>query len=861
MLKTDQAPVIELKNYQPLDFEITHIDLEVVIQDDFCTVESHLKIQRKNESAQKMILLGEQMELMEIKLNGVALSLTQYELTKEKLSIPVNLNHFEIKTKVKIHPKLNKALEGLYMSDGIYCTQNEPEGFRKITYYIDRPDNMAIFTTKIIADKKRYPQLLSNGNLIEAGELDNGRHFCTWNDPFPKPSYLYALVAGDLGKIEDYYTTKSGRKVHLVIYTDHGNEDKCHFAMDSLKHSMRWDEQRFGLEYDLDIYMIVAVDAFNMGAMENKGLNIFNSQYVLAKNETATDDDYNGVEAVIAHEYFHNWTGNRVTCRDWFQLTLKEGLTVFRDQEFSMDMTDPAVKRIHDVQVLRKNQFPEDQGAMAHPIRPASYIEINNFYTATVYEKGSEVIRMIQTIIGREQFNRGIKKYFELYDGMAVTTEEFIHAMEQASGQDLSQFRKWYEQVGTPRVRAKTSFDQSQSITTLTLEQHLRADRNDAHVILDIPFKIAAFDQNGKCVIEEQLLRINQKSQSFTFNTTAPVIFSLNRSFTAPVMVDYLQSQTELTTLFAHDNDSFNQWDAGQRLAEEQILHTQNFDFSANFIQAFGLCLKNTKLDYAYKAVCLSLPSESELNDKLTICDFDRIYANRKQLKRTLASTFRQDFLNMYRELVQKLTQTGLNRTQQYGLRSLKALCVDYLASVLDENIEQMLSQQFYQASNMTDELSALSALTFNSLNKQKYLQHFYQKWQHESLIMNKWFALQGSSASDNFEQELMQLSENKSFDWTNPNKLRSLWGAFGRNNLVKFHDVSGRGYQFMADIILRIDKYNPMVASRLATTFNRIDKLDSVRMQKLTGIIENMLKNELSKDSYEVLSKYIGRN
>ncbi len=861
MLKTDQAPVIELKNYQSLDFQITHIDMEVAIFDDYCQIESRLKIQRNNQSAQKIILLGEQMELLEVKLNGVQLSLTQFEHNQEKLSIPVNLNHFEIKTKVKILPKNNKALEGLYMSDGIYCTQNEPEGFRKITYYIDRPDNMAIFTTKIIADQKKYPQLLSNGNLIEAGELEGGRHFCTWNDPFPKPSYLYALVAGDLGKIEDYYITKSGRKVHLVIYTDHGNEDKCYFAMDSLKQSMQWDEQRFGLEYDLDIYMIVAVDAFNMGAMENKGLNIFNSQYVLAKKETATDDDYNGVEAVIAHEYFHNWTGNRVTCRDWFQLTLKEGLTVFRDQEFSMDMTDPAVKRIHDVQVLRKNQFPEDQGAMAHPIRPASYIEINNFYTATVYEKGSEVIRMIQTIIGREQFNRGIKKYFELYDGQAVTTEEFIHAMELASAQDLKQFRKWYEQVGTPRVRVKSIFDQSKSTTTLLLEQHLRADRNDSQMILDIPLKIAGFDHNGKCVIEEQLLRLNQKSQSFEFKTSGPVIFSLNRSFTAPVMVDYQQGPSELTILFSHDTDSFNQWDAGQRLAEEQILHTQNFDFDANFIQAFGFCLKNSKLDHAYKAVCLSLPSESELNDKLAICDFERINANRKQLKRTLAQAFRPDFLNIYKELEQHLKDPTLNRTQQYGLRSLKALCVDYLACIMDDSIEKMLSQQFHQADNMTDELSALTALTFNSSNKESYLQSFYQKWQHESLIMNKWFALQASSAGDHFEQELMALSENKSFDWTNPNKLRALWGAFGRNNLVKFHHISGAGYQFMADIILRIDKYNPMVASRLATTFNRIDKLDSVRMERLTKIIENILKSELSKDSFEVLSKYIGRN
>ena len=656
---------IYLKDYQVSDYLISDIHLTFELDDTRTLVRTKLQIHRHPQAKgpAPLVLNGEELELVGLVLDGKKLSSSDYKLEGDLLSIGDVPDKFELEVENYINPQANKALDGLYKSGTIFCTQNEPEGFRRITYYIDRPDVMAKFTTKIIADKKKYPVMLSNGNPIGEGELDNGRHWCEWQDPFPKPCYLYALVAGDLAMVRDSFTTRSGRKIDLRIYVDKGNENKCDHAMRSLIKSMKWDEEKFGLEYDLDIFMIVAVDAFNMGAMENKGLNIFNSAYVLADEASATDNNFLGIESVVGHEYFHNWTGNRVTCRDWFQLTLKEGLTVFRDQEFSADMNSRTVTRISDVSALRRAQFVEDAGPTSHPIKPDSYIEINNFYTATVYEKGAEVIRMIHSLLGPKGFRAGMDKYFELFDGGAVTTEDFVHAMSVANDNfDFDQFKRWYAQSGTPRLKARGKWDGSTNSYSLTLSQTCPAtpgqkEKKPFHM----PVRVGLVGPDGSDMLST-MVELKDSEQTFKFDSiAAKPVLSINRGFSAPVILDVDLSDDDLAFLMGHDSDEFNRYEAGQMLGEKVLLGLINDQMSGKelkmneaYAKAFGLLLLDSKVDPAFKALAISLPDEGMLHQKQETIDIFATKSVRDWFKKELATRYQAEFKKLYNDLAPK---------------------------------------------------------------------------------------------------------------------------------------------------------------------------------------------------------------
>lgn len=866
MLKEANVKAIYLKDYKSPDFVIHKINLTFDLNESATVVESELFVSRKT-SVTELVLNGENLKLLKVFINNE--ELTQYKLDEQFLTLKVDSNEFIVKTIVEINPIENTALEGLYLSDGTFCTQNEPEGFRKITYFLDRPDNMAIYHTKIIADKEKYPILLSNGNKIDSGDLADGKHFVVWSDPFPKPSYLYALVAGDLGLVSDTFTTMSGRKINLEIYVDKGNEDQCGHAMESLKNSMKWDEEKFGLEYDLEIYMIVAVDAFNMGAMENKGLNIFNSKYVLAKQDTATDDSFEGVESVIGHEYFHNWTGNRVTCRDWFQLTLKEGLTVYRDQEFSADMSNRAVKRISDVQRLKEFQFREDAGPMSHPIKPKSYIEMNNFYTATVYEKGAEVIRMIETLIGKEIFRKGMDKYFELYDGQAVTTEDFVHAMELASGKDLTQFKLWYDQHGTPKVKIKSEYSDGKLI--LKFEQLLvQSSINDEIEALHIPIRLAFFGNDGSQLkvtdekgskSDEFLIELREKSSQFTFNgfDSYPIL-SLNRGFSAPIKIDYQQGINDNAVLMAHDSDSFNRWNATQQMMIEQIMKIKNGanELSNEFCESFKQLLSVSLKDPYFYAFSLDLPSESVLNDLLDVCDFDGVSQARSQAQKLIANIFETEFVEIYSSI--KFEKFSISGTD-IGLRKLKNVCLKYLAVTQAKANLDKVYEHYRTANNMTDESSSLSMLIHfaSGEQRQKAIDDFINKWSDEFLVKTSWFAMMASYKGEDSIEKMIELEQSKHFDYKNPNMLRSLYGTFG-GNLTVFNKSDGSGYQFMRERIQKVDAINPQVASRLATSFSRINRVSDdlkILMVKELKVLSEC--SSTSKDTLEIVNRFLG--
>lgn len=869
MAKTDTPKAIYLKDYRPHPYKVEKVNLEFDLDPTKTIITTTLNIiaNTDNETAD-CELVGDNLKLLKVFVNDKELEQGEYRINDSSLTITAPGKSFVLKTIVEINPKGNTALEGLYLSDGTFCTQCEPEGFRRITYFIDRPDNMAIYTTKINADKKLYPILLSNGNKVDSCDLEDGGHSVTWKDPFPKPSYLYALVAGDLGLVSDTYTTGSGRKVDLEIYVDKGNEDQCGHAMLSLKNSMKWDEEVYGLEYDLDIYMIVAVDAFNMGAMENKGLNIFNSQYVLAKPETATDTNFEGVEGVIGHEYFHNWSGNRVTCRDWFQLTLKEGLTVFRDQEFSSDMTNRAVKRIMDVKHLKDAQFREDAGPMSHPIKPKSYIEMNNFYTLTVYEKGAEVIRMVHTLLGPETYRKATDKYFELFDGKAVTTEDFIHAMELASGRDLTQFKLWYDQNGTPTVKANTSYEGDK--LTLSLEQSLIDSPNNNEIeALHIPLKLAFYSKTGEQLIvtdekgknaNEFLLEFRNKSESFTFTglKEKPVV-SLNRGFTAPIILEFEQSTEELATLMAFDTDYYNKWNAIQAMMTVELnqLKGDVSNLSDTFTSSFGKLLENTSDDPYFYGFALALPSQSQLNNDLKICDFDNINNAHKKLTQLIGSKFYDQFEKVYKSI--NLTEYRVD-SKDVGLRKLKNICLKYMTASTKEAALAEVDSSYENATNMTDELNGLSLIINydHSDNKQKACEKFITKWKDEFLVVNKWFAAQASWEDERCLDLVKELEGHKLFRKDNPNMLRSLYRMFG-TNVVAFNRADGEGYKYMVDKILEVDKINPQVASRLATTFSMIKKVDSNRSELMKKQLKRILDcSDTSKDTFEIVSKYL---
>lgn len=864
---------IRLSDYRPPSHLIKNIHLTFDLEEDKTRVLCKMHIEQ-NTAQSALTLNGENLKLLSIKLDGCPLTSDQYALDDETLTIKATPAAFVLEIETEIYPQKNIALEGLYKSGSIFCTQNEPEGFRKITYFLDRPDVMAKYTTKIIADQALYPILLSNGNLIGQGVLPHGKHWVEWEDPFAKPCYLFALVAGDLGCITDTFTTMQGRKVALKIYCDKGNESKCQHAMQSLIKSMKWDEEVYGLAYDLDIYMIVAVDAFNMGAMENKGLNIFNTSCVLADVSTATDDNYGRIEGVIAHEYFHNWTGNRVTCRDWFQLTLKEGLTVFRDQEFSADMHSRAVQRIENVLALRASQFPEDAGPTAHAIKPSSYLQINNFYTSTVYNKGAEVIRMIETLIGKQTFRQGISKYFELYDGQAVTTEDFVHAMEVVSGRDFTQFKRWYSQAGTPQITVQQHYDAQQHTYTLTIKQTCaptadNSSKEPFHFPLamgligkdgqDLPLKVAG------TLLTRPIIEISKAEESFVFeDIQEQPVLSINRHFTAPVQLEVDYRLQDYLFLMAHDSDAFNRWEAGQKIATKLMLgmlqdlsEGKEISLHAGYIEAFGAILHDTHLDKALKARALSLPSEDFLAQYVEPIDIDGIHLVREFVKQTLAEEYQKDFNAIY---------THLNQTEAYafnadavGRRSLKNTCLSYLSCLETKEAISLCEKQFKTAKNMTDQLSALALLThIDCQSRQDSLKAFYQQWKDNTLVMNKWLAVQALSKLDGTLENVKHLMKDPVYNASIPNLVRALIGSFSQN-AVHFHRNDGAGYAFMADRIIEIDQFNPQMAATLARAFRKYDKLDSLRKKVMKKELERIIAQKgLSTNVYEIISQML---
>jgi aminopeptidase N len=848
---TDFTPRF-LSDYRTPKFTITHVDLTIMLDDHKTRVTSVLNVKKTHtNSNDKLILDGEQLLLKSIRVDDQVLSASQYTLNDQQLIIDQKTlqESFTLQIETEIDPSNNTTLEGLFKSGQAFCTQCEAEGFRRITYYLDRPDVMATFTTKIIADKSTYPYLLSNGNKIDSGELADGKHFTTWHDPFPKPCYLFALVAGDFDVLSDTFMRKSGREVTLEIFVDKGNLTRATHAMSSLKASMKWDEDTFDLEYDLDIYMIVAVDFFNMGAMENKGLNVFNSKFVLADSETATDTDYFNVESVIAHEYFHNWTGNRVTCRDWFQLSLKEGLTVFRDQQFSADMHSAAVTRIQNVRLLRSHQFAEDAGPMAHPIRPKKVVEMNNFYTLTVYEKGAEVIRMLHTLLGDEGFKQGMKLYFERFDGMAVTCDDFVEAMGDANDKDLTLFKRWYSQVGTPTLNVEEHYDADQKLFSLTITQSLPDKQFDA---LHIPVAIEIITNNKPSA---HLLTLTEPSQTWHFNEQSerPIVALLS-NFSAPVKVNYQQSDDALATIMVSAKDSFCRWDAGQQLLIRYIKASM-LGTIKQFPQQLITIVKQiltAKIDKALIAEQLILPEFDQLVDLIDNVDPLALVKAIAALKQFLAEGLQQELFATYKACSQEFYQ---NDAESVAKRSLKNICLSYLA--LLPQYQTLAAAQFEVADNMTDSLAALKvSAQYNLPNFAENIEEFANAWHNNTLVMDKWFMLNAICSSTDMLERLPKLMQHPLFSLKNPNRARALLGAFSQQNPQYFHDKSGRGYQLLADAITLLNEINPQVASRLLTPLMSYKRYNhhhqSLMREELIRL--NALPN-LSKDLQEKLT------
>lgn len=884
--------MIHLKDYKKPDYLIPKIDLCFELDDQKTFVHSRLKIIKNNKSNTSshtpLILNGSNLKLHKISINGKRLSESKNEFKidtdNEKLiinNVPSNKKGFILEIKTEINPSINKTLEGLYKSGTIFCTQNEPEGMRKITYFIDRPDVMSRFTTMIIADKKLYPTLLSNGNQIVKGDLSDGRHYVTWKDPFPKPCYLFALVAGNLGVINDRYITKSKRNIDLRIYCDKGNESRCYSAMEALKRAMEWDEDVFGLEYDLDIYMIVAVDSFNMGAMENKGLNVFNSRYVLADQETATDNEFKAVEAVIGHEYFHNWTGNRVTCRDWFQLTLKEGLTVFRDQEFSSDLNSRSVERISNVTKLRMGQFAEDAGPMSHPIRPSSYIEINNFYTSTVYNKGAEVIRMIATLIGMENFKKGISKYFELYDGQAVTTEDFIFAMEKAAHTDLNQFKRWYSRSGTPHVTIEYQYDKTLQTLTLKTKQQTSGDDKQEPFLIPISIGLISAVDGKEKVLEQdshsKVLQLNSANNTFVFkNIESRVIPSVNRGFSAPIKLDIPYTTEDLIFLMANDSDDFNRFEAMQTLTIKIIKDLMNdkqngvefIQIPQGYINAFGQLLNDQSLDNTFKAKILTLTPISIIANDLHPINYHAIHDAREFIKMELSKTYQHKFLEIYHNLNQELkNKTNILDQFSASQRALKNVALNYLPK---EKQSALAKEQFYQANNMTDRLQAMILLadsysdsgadvSANSDDRLQAYRFFYERFKDDQITLLKWFSVQADSKLADTSDRVKILMNDPKFDILVPNVVRALILVWANNHII-FHDRelnnANSNYQFLSSLILDIDKNNPMLASSLVSVFNNYKRLEQNRRELIQKQLERLINSNLSKNVYEIVYK-----
>ena len=873
-MRTDTPQVIYLKDYTPPAWWIDTVDLHVAIFDDHTRIRARL-VCRKNTGGD-LILNGEELVLQAVGIDDQALALTRYTLADESLTIQGPLpDAFMLETIVRIAPDKNTQLSGLYKSKDGYFTQCEAEGFRRITFFPDRPDVMARYTCTVEADKARFPQLLSNGNLVATGGADSGRHWAKWEDPFAKPSYLFALVAAKLDVLEDSFVTKSGRTVHCAVYVEPGKLDQCGHAMAALKKSMRWDEERFGLEMDLDRYMIVAVGDFNMGAMENKGLNIFNTKYVLARPDTATDTDYQNIDRVVAHEYFHNWTGNRVTCRDWFQLSLKEGLTVYRDQEFGEDLHSRAVTRIQEVRTLRVAQFPEDAGPMAHPIRPASYAEINNFYTATVYEKGAQIIRMIETLIGRAHFRKGMDLYFARHDGQAVTCEDFVAAMQAAAGIDLTQFRRWYARAGTPRLKAEGTYDAADRRYTLTLTQSLAPTAyegrlKEAGIAVDtgplhIPVALGLVLPDGSDAFSTQVLSLTEATQTFVFDgIPAQPVASLLRGFSAPVQLDFDQRDAELAHLMAHDSDPFNRWEAGQRLATRVLLQGIKVDAGStawipdSLVAAFGRLLDDASADPAFIAEALALPAEAVLAEEVVaqggIIDPETIFTARLTLRRHLATQLQGRFEACWQALTP--AEAYAPEGAQVGRRALRNACLAYLAEADIAAVAPRLLAQINTAGNMTDVQAALAILAqFDIPERAAALAAFYEQWQNEALVVDKWLSVQATARLPGTGAQVCALMQHPAFDLKNPNKVYALVRAFCGANPRHFHAADGSGYALAADVIIELQAMNPQVASRIARSFDRWRQFDTGRQAHACAALERVQAVEgLARDVAEVV-------
>jgi len=868
-MSAQKPHAIHLKDYQPPAWRVERTRLHFELEEEQALVRAQLSVSRNPDAGarQPLELLGDDtLELVQLSIDGRALSGGDYRRAAGKLLIPEVPERFTLECVTRLLPQENTALEGLYKSDGIFCTQCEAEGFRRITFFPDRPDVMSVFTTTLVADKARYPVLLSNGNPIASGDADGGRHWVTWEDPWPKPCYLFALVAGDLAWREDHFTTASGREVALRIYAERKDLDKLDHAMVSLKKAMRWDEAVYGREYDLDIYMIVAVDFFNMGAMENKGLNIFNTACVLAHPKTTTDAAFQRVEAVVAHEYFHNWSGNRVTCRDWFQLSLKEGFTVFRDAEFSADMNSRTLKRIEDVTRLRTAQFAEDAGPMAHPVRPESYIEISNFYTLTVYEKGAEVVRMLHTLLGAQLFRQGCDLYFARHDGQAVTTDDFVRAMEDVSGRDLNQFRRWYSQAGTPRLTVADQYDGATGRYTLMVRQSCPPTPGQPHKLpFHLPLAMGLLAEDGTELCS-RVLELTEAEQVFHFDAIdrRPVP-SLLRGFSAPVKLDYPYTDQQLLLLLGHDTDGFNRWDAGQRLCvrllQQQIeawRRGEPLRCEQTLVDAWRDLLDDASLDPAMVAQLLRLPSEAQLSELADEIDVDAIHEAREFMRIALARALEPHWLAAYQRC-DAATGPYSPDAASIGLRSLKNLALAYLIATGAEPWLELAHQQFGQSDNMTDQQAALTLVAHSGFREvgAELLETFYLQWQHEPLVMNQWLAIQASDPAPGALERVIALSHHPVFDVRNPNKLRALIGGFCNQNLVQFHAEDGRGYAWLADWILRLDRQNPQIAARLLTPLTRWKRYDPVRRAMMREQLQRMMDTtELSADVYEVVSK-----
>lgn len=866
---------IRRQDYQPPAFRIHSVDMQVDIQDEHCVVRCLLDIEREDASTTPLVLDGEDLDCRALLLDGKPLSEDRYQIADQRLSIPDFPQRGILESEVVLTPRANRELSGLYQSGSTICTQCEAEGFRRITWYLDRPDVLSRFRVSITAKQEQFPVLLSNGNRVAEETLADGRHRVEWHDPHPKPSYLFALVAGPLECLPGSFTTMSGRQVRLEMWVEPGYREQSHHALESLKHAMRWDEVAFGREYDLDIYMIVAVSDFNMGAMENKGLNVFNTKYVLADDETATDADFEGVEGVIAHEYFHNWTGNRVTCRDWFQLTLKEGLTVFRDQQFSADRTSHAIKRIEEVRLLRGHQFPEDSGPMAHPIRPEQYVAMDNFYTATVYNKGAEVIRMYHTLLGAAGFRAGMDLYFERHDGQAVTCDDFRAAMADANQRDFTQFERWYDQPGTPDLFVEQHFDPAHGCLHLSLRQDRRempgfAPAQPYH----IPVRVGLLDRQGNPLPialqasqtdapQEVVLELTQRQQEWTmYGLSEQPVLSLLRDFSAPVRLHHSVDNEDLKILAAHDPDPFNRWQAMQDVARRCLLqHTQaaTADVHDNpgyapLSTAFAATLRSDSADDALKALAIGLPGEQELAQELVPVPVEDIHAARRAVISALAHEHEDLLLETYhaRAGIDGRDRSVSARQQ----RRLRHACLAYLASLEDRHLG-LLHQHYQQAGNMSERMAALSAMVHShDPRRDECLADFYQRFQQHALVVDKWFTLQAISERPDCLEEVLRLQQHADFTLDNPNRARSLLSAFAMANHVHFHRVDGAGYQLIGDAVRKLARSNPQIAARLCSAFNQWRRYDLTRQAAMREQLEQIKAEKPSRDVMEIVER-----